>query len=219
MYLFCIILSFLFGVSGNISNEELKSYLDKKLTGYTSFNFETVSEPRVKFKEEMIIDTNREFKLTGNTAYVPVYIKTQNTAYSTQSYITLRLKLYKEVFILTNSVKRGEAIKSTDFQLKVVDVSGVRGKIVSEGFYPENYKAKFNLNINDVLTEELLEPIPVIKRGNKVTAYSVNGRVVISLEANAREDGSIGEIIRIVTPDKKLFKARVLDSLSVNIIQ
>lgn len=219
MLLICYILSFLLNFSGSLSNDEIRVYLKDNLKGYEKFEFETVSCPRIKFKENIKIDKNKEFKLTGNTAYIPVSISENNSKLTTASFITVRVKLYRKVYIAKSSIRRGQELKINDFQTIIADVANIRGKIIDENFLLSSYKSKFNIDEREILTEELIEPIPVIKRGNKVFAYSITGNVVISMEAAARQDGSIGEVIRIVTPDKKVFKAKVLDSLNVNIIQ
>lgn len=219
MYFFSLILSFIVYFSGNLSRDEIKVYLESQLTGYKKIEFETVSSPKVKFREEISINQNSNIKLTGNTAYIPVYIKEQNSSNLTHSYITVRVKLYREVYAAKTSLKRGQELKSTDFELITADISEVRGKIITDNFFISNCKAKFNLDENTILTEESLELIPVVKRGNKVKAYSTVGNVSVSFAAAARQDGSLGDIIRIVTPDKKIFKAKVMDSLNVNIIQ
>ena len=75
MYFFSLILSFILHFSGNLSRDEIKVYLESQLTGYKKIEFETISSPKVKFREEISIKQNSNIKLTGNTAYIPVYIK------------------------------------------------------------------------------------------------------------------------------------------------
>jgi flagella basal body P-ring formation protein FlgA len=219
MYLLCLILSVFFWFSGNLSHDEINEYLKKQLTGYSKIEFETVSLPRIKFKDDVSIDLTKDFKLSGNTAYIPVMIKSQNSAYPTSSFVVARVKLYKEVLTARSPIKRGTELKKDDFQTEIADVSTIRGKIINDEQGIETYKAKFNIEQKEVLTETLIEPVPAIKRGNKVIAYSISGRVAISMDASAREDGCLGDIIRIITPDKKIFRAKVIDSLNVNIIQ
>lgn len=219
MYLISFILSLILYFSGNLSHEEIQVYLEKQLSGFKKIEFETLSTPRVKFKEEISIDHNMQVKLSANTAYIPVCIKEQKSSNLTHSYITVRVKLYKEVYVTRTPIKRGQELKSSDFDRVVENIADVRGKIITDEAMFSNCKSKFNLDEHSILTEESIEPVPVIKRGNKVIAYSIFGNVSVSFAASAREDGSAGDIIRIVSPDKKIFRAKVIDSLNVNIIQ
>lgn len=219
MYIVSFILSLFIYFSGGLSSGEIQGYLEKHLTSYKKIEFETLSFPKVKFREELSIDQNMPFKLSGSTAYVPVCLKDQKSSNVTHSYISVRVKLFKEVYVAKSAISRGQELKSSDFIKSVENVADVRGRIITDEFILKNYKSKFNLEEHTILTEESIEPIPVIKRGNRVTAYSIFGNVSVSFAASAREDGCLGEIIRIVSPDKKIFRAKVMDSVNVNIIQ
>jgi flagella basal body P-ring formation protein FlgA len=60
-----------------------------------------------------------------------------------------------------------------------------------------------------VLFENMIESLPVVYRGDKLTLHTGNGSVNVSIEVTARQDGGIGEIISIVTDDNKLYKGKI----------
>ncbi|MFA4923752.1 MAG: flagella basal body P-ring formation protein FlgA, partial [Ignavibacteriaceae bacterium] len=70
-----------------------------------------------------------------------------------------------------------------------------------------------------ILIREVLEEKPVIQSGDLVKASFINGNVIVSMEANARQEGAVGEIIRVVTQNKKQYRVKVVDSLNVNILE
>jgi len=61
--------------------------------------------------------------------------------------------------------------------------------------------------------------MPIMLSGGKVNAHAISGNVVVSIEAFARQDGAEGDVIRIITKEKKIFKARVIDGLNVQILE
>jgi flagella basal body P-ring formation protein FlgA len=79
--------------------------------------------------------------------------------------------------------------------------------------------SKSSIPVGTVLIFESFQAAPVVKSGDKVTAQSNVGNVMITVEAFARQDGAEGEIIKIQTKDKKQFKARVLNFENVLIIE
>ena len=61
--------------------------------------------------------------------------------------------------------------------------------------------------------------MPVIYSGNKVFAASIVGNVKISFNAFAKQEGSIGDVIRIRTTENEIFKAEIIDYQNVLVIE
>jgi flagella basal body P-ring formation protein FlgA len=65
----------------------------------------------------------------------------------------------------------------------------------------------------------MIEKIPLIKTGDEINAVFNGNSVSISFIAKARENGSIGDRIKIETKDKKLFTAKVIKAGTVIIME
>ncbi len=213
--LFYILFLFLFvGARGQANSFD--KYLKKELKDYNSFSYEVVTLPRsVKSLDDkrLAIDDERELRMQKGFAYVPALVKVGSE--TNKCIVTLKVKLYKDVLVANRKIKKGEAFSPFDFKVEMRDVSLIGGKIVSGKEDLNNYRADITINKGDVLTERMIEAIPLIKRGDEVTVFAQYGSVVVNFPAIAREDGVKGEKIRVIRDDKRMFRAEVVDSKSV----
>ena len=206
----------IFAHTGGSLKSELDEYLKKNFSGYKEFQYEIVEMPE-NFKKASILKTN-ELNVSGNLAYVPVKVVTDDNRV-TKTFITIRLKLFQEVLVAVKPIKSRETLTAGDFQLEKVDVTQVRGSAVKTLKGIETLRSKISLRTGDVLVKEAVEAKPIINVGDQVNASVSSGSVYVSTEATARQEGLRGDIIQIITKDKKLFKAKIIDSKNVLIIE
>ncbi len=199
---------------GNLK-DEVGTYLKEKLSYYKSFEFEIVKAPEKYSSIEII---NRELDLRGNIIHLPVKVF-EAQGKSSMSYLSVKLKLYNDALVSVKLISRNEKLNASFFEFKKVEVTGVRGTPVKTIEGIDSYRSKSTINPGEIVVEEHIEPFPVILSGDRITAHSISGNVVISVEAFARQDGAEGDVIRIITKEKKLFKARVIDGLNVQILE
>ncbi len=201
-------------------NDQLKNsveeYLKNNLSGYSSFEFQIINQPD-NYKS-ISIDESGLFTLNGNLATVPVKVLYADNS-SQKNHLILRMRLFKEVFIASRQIKRNESITLSDIKIEIKDITQLRGTAVQTISELNDYIVKTNIQQGSVLVYEHLTTAPVIKAGDKITAQSRSGNVLITVEAFARQDGAEGETIKIQTKDKKQFRAQVLDSQNVLIIE
>lgn len=206
----------LFIHSGNSFKNELEGYLKKNLSNYKDFKYEIVQMPG-KFKHASILKTN-EFNISGNLAYVPVKITNDNNR-TTNIFITVRLKLYQNVLVAAHKIKYRKILSKSDFKIEKENVAEVRGTPIKSFKGINNLRSKVSINAGEILTEEAVEEKPVINVGDIIKASVNIGTVYVSTQATARQEGRPGDIIRIMTKDKKQFKAKVIDSHNVIIVE
>ena len=206
----------IFAHTGGSLKSELDEYLKKNFSGYKEFQYEIVEMPE-NFKKASILKTN-ELNVSGNLAYVPVKVVTDDNRV-TKTFITIRLKLFQEVLVAAKPIKSRETLTAGDFQLEKVDVTQVRGSAVKTLKGIETLRSKISLRAGDVLVKEAVEAKPIINVGDQVNASVSSGSVYVSTEATARQEGLRGDIIQIITKNKKLFKAKIIDSKNVLIIE
>jgi len=209
------ILSFVFQAPDKL-NQDIDRYLNKELPGYERIEFKITKLPD-KYKKIDIIESSHP-NVNGSTIYIPVDVVNEKDK-SSRTFLTLDVKLYKTVFVAKEKIDRKKAITENDFEIKRVDVAGLRGKVISVTDKLSNYRTKTFIRRDDILVSECLEKIPIILTGNRVRAFYVNGTVAIDFFVNARQDGVEGDVIRVVTKDNVKYKAKIIDSNNVIIYE
>jgi flagella basal body P-ring formation protein FlgA len=199
----------------NSIRKSIDAYLDKRLSQYDKYEYEIIKAP--ENSEGLKIIEENQLNIKSNIIYLPVSFN--NDGRNIRSYITLRLKLFSNVLVTSKSIERKKSLSKADFQTMKVDVTQVKGNIFTQFDRLSEYRAKVNINAGTILIDELIESTPVVYAGEKVTASSICRNVLVSTEVLSKQDGVMGEIITVVTPDKKQFKAKVIDQQNVLIIE
>ncbi|MFA6978839.1 MAG: flagellar basal body P-ring formation chaperone FlgA [Ignavibacteriaceae bacterium] len=213
LYLLNIII--LFSLNGNDFHESLKDYLTKQLSMYDSFDYEIVEMP--KDYSSLSIVNGTALTVNRNIVSVPVLVIKENK--KSESFIKIKLHLFKNVVTVRNKIRSRSDLNDSDFEVKSLDVSLLKGIPFSSLEEISSFRTKIALNPGTILVREVLEAKPVIQSGDLVKASLTNGNVTVTIEANARQEGAPGEIIRVVTQNKKQYKAKVIDSSNVNILE
>lgn len=216
-----LIISILFLTVGGEKTSQLDSYLKQKLSDFTKYEYQVVSLPSyIKSinDKRVSISSDREFKINYGFAYVPVDIKLTEENVS-QSIITLKINLYDEVFAAVRKIKRGETISQSDFAVTEKEITHLRNNVVNISKTLNNVQASVNIGENEILQENMIQKLPDVKAGDKVFAFSNVGSVTVTFPVIIREDGRIGETVRVVRDDKLIFRAVVIDSKNVKIIE
>ncbi|MEJ2617799.1 MAG: flagellar basal body P-ring formation chaperone FlgA [Ignavibacteriaceae bacterium] len=201
-------------------NESLKKtigdYLKDNLKQYDKYEYTIVKVPTFEGKYEIRNDT--KINLSNSFAYIPIKI-TRTNSNVIQTYITVRLKLFKTICVAKDVIEPGQALSNNDVEFKLVNVTDLRGTPIESPDKLNGLRSKVKINPGSILIRELLDEIPVINKGDRITASAIAGNVKISTDAEAKQDGVAGDIIYIVTKDKKQFKAKIIDSNNVIIIE
>lgn len=205
------IFSFIFQAPDKL-NEDIDRYLAKELSGYEKIEFKISKLPE-NYKKIEIMENSR-FNINGNMAFIPVRLTNKENK-AIQTFLTINVKLYKTVFIAKERIDRKKVLSEADFEIKQIDVSTLRGKLVPVNDKIEKFRSKTFIRKDEALTTDLLEQIPAVFTGDRVKAYFENGTVVIDFDVNARQDGVAGDVIRVVTADNKQYKAKIVNSKNV----
>ncbi len=209
------ILTFFFTPNNSFKNE-LDGYLKKNLPQYESIDFQILQMPEAYKKIEII--KNVDFNFNGNFVYVPIKF-TDKDGRVLRSILSVKLNLYQKVLTSVKAIERNESLTASDFVLKKMDVTKIFGTPLTSLKDIELYRCKTFLKPGDAITNENIELKPVIKPGDRLEAEYKSGSVTITFEVFSRQEGIPGETISVITKDKKLFKAKVINSQEVNIIE
>lgn len=211
-----LILSFFSFQQPDGFKEEVEAYLKQNLKQYERFEFEILQAPEKSKK--IIINGDKPFSCSGGYANINVTSIDKNDKV-TQTYITVKLKLYRNVLLSLVDIKAKEEISADKIEQKLLDVTTLKGEPFDKPGDLLGNVAKMRINKGRVITSDIIEAPPVIKSGDRINANSVRGNVIVTVDAIAKQDGRTGEIIRIMTKENKQFKGKVIDSNNVIIVE
>ncbi|MFH0734168.1 MAG: flagellar basal body P-ring formation chaperone FlgA [bacterium] len=203
------------------SSSRVDEYLKTELPEYSRIEYKVAALPfgiESLNDERLLFDNGRKPKLAGSYLYIPVDIVTKGKK-SSMSTITLKVKVYRYAYIAIKQIKTGELINPLDFEYAECEVSSVKSEIDIRFNDKTFYRAKFNIAPQTILETNIIEESPVIKIGKEINATKVSGNVLISFTVKARQDGAVGDNIKVMREDNKVFKAEIIDSVNVKIIE
>jgi len=217
MFAFFFIILSLIGQGKNSFKDDLDNYLKKNLSGkFEDYKYEILQMPKSYDKIELL--KTDDFNLHGNMIYVPIKVYQYNSRVI-ESILSIKLSLFKNVLVSLKDIKTREKLSAKDFCLKKIDISNMIETPFCSFQKIEGLRSKEFIKAGEVITEGNTEPVPIIKAGDPVEAKYVGGNVTINFNALSRQDGILGETITIISNDKKLYKAKIIDAKDVLIIE
>lgn len=199
--------------------DNINDFLDRYFSGYDSVDYEIVSMPKgVSELSGVTLLEDTDPTVKNGFMYIPVEVTHQNDK-SVRSYITLKVKLYKEVAVAVQNINNRDGLEQTDFMIRKMDVAQLSSSAFTGIENINDYRARINIKEGEILQPYMLEKKPDVSINDPVEARILKGSVEITLDARAKEDGSIGDVIRILSSDKKYFQAKVETRKKVLIIE
>jgi flagella basal body P-ring formation protein FlgA len=137
----------------------------------------------------------------------------RNGAVVDRGQVRLRIRKFADVAVLSKQVKFHQSLDQTVVAVKRMEVTNLREQPLAAGDDPSGYRAKRNLTVGQILTNEAIEPLPVIESGSEIAIVATGGAFSISAEGIALQDGARGEQIRVKnTTSGRILTGRVVDS-------
>jgi len=214
--MFSLFVSIIFLMINNPSvHQQAEAFFNEKPKGYDEIKIEFLNIPEnaasIKFLTEEIDETK-------SIITIPAEIKFNDGKIS-KRYLSIKLHLFKNVLTAKQDIERNSRLSEENFIQRRIQVNDLNKTPIVSFNEIKNCSAKFRISRGAILFKEDLQKTPVVTAGERVTANLYTKSTTISFPAYARQDGAIDDYIRIITEDNKLFKARVLDSLNVSIIE
>jgi len=195
---------------------EIKDKLQSEFSLHKRVEFEVVNAP--KNFQNIWMNPKDDISVIGSVAYVPVNVK-DSEGKNIRANISVRVKIYEDVYVSIKNINKRDQLLPNNFQLVEKEVTSIRGEIINSLGQIIGSRSNRFIGKGDILTKEFLEKMPVIYSGDKVSAMSIVGNVKISFGAFAKQEGSIGDIIRIRTTENEIFKAEIIDYKNVLVIE
>jgi flagella basal body P-ring formation protein FlgA len=213
--LISILIGLVFGQGQNF-NVLLKKYLDEKLNSYAKYEYQIIQAPKNYSRIE--ISDDRKPRLDKNYFYLPVKIYDHKNLASI-SLLTIRVKLYKNVFFASREIRRNENLLPNMFEVKMADVSLYGDNVINVTENLSNYRSKVLVKTGSILSEEMIERIPAVNRGDKIILHTGGLGVDVSIDVIARQDGSVGDVISVYSNGNKLYKGKIVDKSNLTLVE
>lgn len=132
---------------------------------------------------------------------------------------TADVRVEMDVVALSHPLKRHEIISKDDLYMKKIAFYDLSGNLLFDPETAIGKRAKRFIKPGTLLTEEMIEEAPLIKKGERVIIVVEGKGIMITAVGEARMDGARGKIIEVINSDsKKRIFAEVLDSGRVKVI-
>ncbi len=127
--------------------------------------------------------------------------------------ITADVRIHMPVLVAAYNLKRGEQIEATFFEITNSDVTKLRGAYYTDQNELKDLRMVRSLSAGDVLTDQHIERIPIIKRGEFIRILARGDLFEVTTEGTAMQDGGKGDLIRVKNVDSgKVIRGHVIDS-------
>jgi len=196
-------------------DKQVNSYLAENFSNYIRYEYEIMDLP--SSFENIEISKDRGCTLQKDIVHIPVRV-TNNTNETFDSHLNVKIKLYQFVLVAVNDIERNTDLSSDQFRVEILDVAELRGEPLPVHELDNKRNHRFVRKGSPLLTE-MVEEKPVIEPGDVVWLNSSMGSVNIKMSVISRQEGSVNEIIRVKSEDNKLFRAKVLDSKNVLVME
>ena len=134
-------------------------------------------------------------------------------------YSAVTIKAYKDVVVLNKSLKRGDVIHADDLGLESREISLLTAGYFADPTEVSNKQAARNMAMGSVLSNQSLQDLTLVKRGEQVHIESSSASFSISMTGIAMANGAKGELIKVKNlSSQKLIQAVVINTglVSVN---
>ncbi len=131
---------------------------------------------------------------------------------------TADVRVEMDVVALSHPFKKNQIIKEDDLYMKKIGLHDLSGGLLFDPGAVIGKRVKRFIKPGTLLTEEMIEETPLVKKGDRVAIIVESGMLKITASGEARMDGTKGKIIEVINSDsKKKIYAEVLDSGRVKV--
>jgi flagella basal body P-ring formation protein FlgA len=130
--------------------------------------------------------------------------------------VPLQAKLWHDVWVAHSAQPRGRLLREADLVTERRDVLTLRDALTTIEFQDPSLELTQNLEPGAPLVAFSVHPRPVIRRGKLVNAVVQEGSLLVTVKAEALEDGLPGQTIRLLNANsKREFRGKVQNEQTV----
>jgi len=107
------------------------------------------------------------------------------------------VKHFENVYVAKSRVKSREPLSSGDFTIERIEIDKFAGNPIKDLSILDGMQASKTISRGKILVENMLEPIPVVRRGERVRIIYNSGTLTIESTGIARKDAIEGEMVEV----------------------
>lgn len=173
--------------------------------------------PMIKTNVPLRITCQKRHPLRGRILFTVSYQNAQGKWKKLP--ITCMVRRFANVLISTRRLDREHVIKGDELRFVKSEITNSRQRIYTDINSVLGRQTRRIVSAGTILTSSMIKIIPVIQRGDNVTALIRKKNLMISFPAKANQEGQIGdEIIVRDLASNRLVKAKVLNQGTVIVI-
>jgi len=132
--------------------------------------------------------------------------------------VNYRLQLMGDLLVASRDLSRHLRLAAADFRLERRDLLSFRGAPLRAPEEACGRRTTQRVVADTPLTDLCTEPAPLVLKGQEVTVTVLASGVILTAPGIAREDGALGEAVRVRTAlSKEDFSAKVVGEANVEI--
>ena len=132
--------------------------------------------------------------------------------------VRLNIRIFERVLVALNRINRHRELQVSDFEIKREEITSLREQPVRSHEAIMGMRAKTSLRLGEVLTSNVLQPVPDIEVGGEVTIIFADAWGEITAPGKALQDGSVGETVRVKNRvSGRIVTGQVRDHKSVSV--
>jgi flagellar basal body P-ring formation protein FlgA len=133
--------------------------------------------------------------------------------------VTAKVQVFQRVLCALRPLKRNDVISSEDVQEVRTDVAQHPEKFLTDADQVIGKRLMIDVVKNQPIGAQMLDKAVTVKRGTAVVIVYQQEGLKLTAKGQAKEDGSLGDRIRITNADsKKTLSCRVLDPQTVELM-
>ncbi len=151
-----------------------------------------------------------------------VHVRYWNQGIVTDKFVQYKMTLYDDVPVVRHTINRKARLNPTDIEIQRKDITETvitQKKIIYDISILSNTRAVHFINKGAMLTQDLLEPRPIVEAGHAIELTAQLGDVHANIPVIALEEGFENRLIKIKNlRSNKVMQATVIDANHVRFV-
>jgi len=132
--------------------------------------------------------------------------------------VNYRISIIGDVLVASRNISRHDTISKSDVKVERKDILKSRSTAIRSLDQIEGLRATRYTRAGSVMTEGLVEPVPLVRKGQEIIITVKSAGVVVTSPGYAMEDGGKYDLITVRSNfSKEDFTAKVVDEARVSI--
>lgn len=117
--------------------------------------------------------------------------------------VTLQVEVEAPVWVTTRDLARGTVIGESDLEHVKRDEGKLRGAAILDASQAVGRRARRLIRAGQPIRAHWVEEVPAVERGDRVRLLFVSGGLRIESSGTVRQDGNVGDVVRVRSETSK----------------